>query len=271
MARSVGCMSHATPAPSPEAGYAPRTMVKAAAQRGGGLHACPFCRELFVDGEHDHCPECGVELRELSSLPLSAEAQALGREEEHAGVATAPEAEPLPWTDMSRGVGRCSRSRSRGIAVFFFAPFASFTAPANSTLTAFHMARSAKIRLEPPGRVDIVVPAVLSRRTILQMWGGRVACAFLPAVPGVYSLIALSGPTERASNIPNVVYQAALGAGALRHRRDLGGRHLLLAALRRPHPRRRLARGAPRPRLSHVRDRAASSREASRPWTSRRR
>jgi hypothetical protein len=186
---------------------------KTSGRKGAGLHACPFCRELFVDGEHDQCPECGVELRELAALPLSAEAQALEHEDVHAGVATAPQAEPLPWTDMSRGRGPLLALALTGFAVFFFAPFVLFTEPANSTLTAFHMARSSKIVWSLLVAWMILVPAVLSRRSILQMWGGRVACAFLSAVPGVYSLIALSGPTSKATNIPGVLYRWHWGPG----------------------------------------------------------
>ncbi len=189
-------------------------MAKTAARRGAGLRACPFCRELYVDDEHHVCPECGVELRELSSLPLSAEAQALEHEEgTHAAVATAPQAEPLPWTDLSRGRGPLLAVALAGFAVFFFAPFVAFTAPASSVLTAFHMARSAKIVWSLLVSWMILVPAVLSRRTILQMWGARVACAFLSAVPGVYSLIALGGPTSKPTRIPNVVYHWHWGPG----------------------------------------------------------
>ena len=212
-ARSVGDMSDAAPAPTYPTGYAPSPMAKIAAKKGAGLHACPFCRELFVDGEHDQCPECGVELRELAALPLSAQAQALEHEDAHAGVATAPQAEPLPWTDMSRGRGPLLALGLAGFVVFFFAPFVAFTEPANSTLTAFHMARSSKIVWSLLVAWMILIPAVLSRRSILQMWGGRVACAFLSAVPGVYSLIALTGSTSKATSIPGVVFRWQWGPG----------------------------------------------------------
>ena len=192
---------------------APMAPKTSSSKKGGGLHACPFCRELYVDGEHDQCPECGVELRELAALPLSAEAQALEHEDVRAGVATAPQAEPLPWTDMSRGRGPLLALGFAGFAVFFFAPFVAFTEPANSTLTAFHMAKSAKIVWSLLVAWMILIPAVLSRRSLLQMWGGRVACAFLSAVPGVYSLIALSGPTTKATNIPGVLYRWQWGPG----------------------------------------------------------
>lgn len=201
------------PARSGKGGYAPAPMAKTATKRGTGLHACPFCRELFVDGEHDHCPECGVELRDLTELPLSAEAQALEHEEAHAAVATAPQAEPLPWGDMSRGRGALLLLGLAGFGVFFFAPFVSFTEPSNSVLTAFNMAKSAKIVWSLLVAWMILVPAVLSRRTLLQMWGSRVACAFLSAVPGIYSLIALTGSTSKATAVPGVFYRWHWGPG----------------------------------------------------------
>jgi hypothetical protein len=188
-------------------------MTKTAAKKGSGLSACPFCRELFVDGEHEHCPECGVELRDLAQLPLSAEAEALGHEEAPASVATAPQAEPLPWTDMSRGRGPLLALALAGFGVFFFAPFMVVTEPANTVMSAFHLTKSAKIVWSLLVAWMILVPAVLSRRTILQMWGARVACAFLSAVPGVYSLVALGGPTSKATRIPGIEYRWQWGAG----------------------------------------------------------
>ncbi len=39
-----------------------------------GLLACPFCREMFEEGEAKTCPVCGMALTEFAKLPPSIEA-----------------------------------------------------------------------------------------------------------------------------------------------------------------------------------------------------
>src|SRR5260221_5614995 len=61
----------------------PKRVARSPCQRPGGslkkgpmsLIGCPFCRELFTEGEADACPVCGVPLRPVEKLPLSYEAR----------------------------------------------------------------------------------------------------------------------------------------------------------------------------------------------------
>ena len=51
-----------------------------------GLLACPFCHEMFEEGEAKACPVCGMALTKFEKLPLSLDAA-----HDEGGVPTAPE------------------------------------------------------------------------------------------------------------------------------------------------------------------------------------
>ena len=175
-------------------------MSKAAPAKGSGLFACPFCRELYVDGEVQACPECGIALRDLTALPPSPDAEMLTLDEAAArpiGIA-AQHAEALPWLDMSRGRGVVLAIGLAGFATFFFAPWLTFSSPSTSTYTAFHMAKSSSFLWSTLVAWMILIPAVASRRTIMQMVGARVVCAVLGAIPAIQGVMLLSAPTRKA-------------------------------------------------------------------------
>src|SRR5262249_28644184 len=77
------------------------------------LVACPFCREMFEEGEETHCPVCGVQLTSFSNLPPSIEAH------DEADVPLAPEQERLPSTYMGRGKGILGIVGIAGLGLFF--------------------------------------------------------------------------------------------------------------------------------------------------------
>ena len=59
------------------------------------LVGCPFCRELFAEGEAQACPVCGVPLAPVAKLPLSYEARvAMAAELSQ----VPPEDRQVPWT-----------------------------------------------------------------------------------------------------------------------------------------------------------------------------
>src|SRR5437762_4274324 len=64
------------------------------------LLACPFCREMFEQGEAKSCPVCAMALAKFEDLPPSIEAT-----HDEGGVPTAPEMEVLRFRDLSRGKG----------------------------------------------------------------------------------------------------------------------------------------------------------------------
>ena len=77
----------------------------------------------------------------------------------------------------------------------------------------------------------ILVPTVLSRRTIFQMRGARVATAFLAAIPGMTTLVLLTRPPHGSHGVPvHFTYQPglystlALSVAALFAALALGGR-----------------------------------------------
>lgn len=154
-----------------------------------GLLACPFCRELFEEGEAKACPVCGVALAQLHKLPPSIDAL-----HDEAGVPTAPEAELLPFSDLRRGKAALAVLGLVGLGCFFL-PWVRLTMPYIDAKSAFDLAHERIGWLWACCAAWVVlVPTVLSRRSILQMRGARVAAAFLSAIPGVAIAILLAKP-----------------------------------------------------------------------------
>jgi hypothetical protein len=138
------------------------------------LEACPFCRELFKAGEVSACPECGLELTSLSRLPPSREALEEEREEP-------PHMEELPWTYAARGRGLLLALAALGLAAFF-APWVHETAPDLRDLSGFDLARRLGWMWAPAVAFFVMIPLLLTRRSIHKMRGARVAVGFLAAV-----------------------------------------------------------------------------------------
>jgi len=141
------------------------------------LVACPFCRELSPAGEKEECPVCGMKLRDLAKLPLSFEA-------DQDGAPRAPEVEPLPVTYLGRGKGALTAMAFAGLALFFL-PWIHLTLPDTVDLSGFDLARKLGWSWGAGVAWTVLVPTVMSRRTILQLRGARVAAAFLALVPAV--------------------------------------------------------------------------------------
>jgi hypothetical protein len=178
-------------------GGAGRSKAAAPKQRPADLRACPFCRELFVDDETDVCPECGIAVRDLASLPASPEAQALEAEEKRGVVPTVPQAEPLPWSHLGRGRGVLMLCAIAGMVAFYL-PWAVQTVPETFTYTGSAMAHVKPFFWSAFTAWLVLFPAAASRRTILKMVGARVALVFLSAIPGVQAAMMLQlVPTTR--------------------------------------------------------------------------
>jgi len=158
--------------------------------RAAHLRACPFCRELFVDDETDVCPECGIAVRDLASLPPSPDAEALEAEEKRGRAPTVPQAEPLPWTHMGRGRGVMLACAVVGLVAFYL-PWAVQTTPETFAYSGSAMAHVKPFFWSAFTAWLVLFPAVLSRRTLLKMVGARVALVFLSAIPGVQALTML--------------------------------------------------------------------------------
>jgi hypothetical protein len=153
------------------------------------LVACPFCREMFEEGEEETCPICGVALTEFSKLP-----KATHLHDEFDDVPLAPEHEPLRATYMGRGKGLLAVVALMGFAVFFL-PWIRMHLPYELSISGFDLARGRLGWVWASGVAWVVlVPTILSRRSIFQMRGARVAAAFLSAIPGVTVAILLARP-----------------------------------------------------------------------------
>jgi len=143
------------------------------------LIACPFCHELFVKGEVEHCPACGLSLTDLSKLPLSQDAMA---ELEDFGLPTPPHLAPLAWFDMRRGKGILVFGAALGL-IAFFSPWVNMSSPEVRALTGADLARRSGWIWAAGVSWFVLLPMAFTRRTIDKLRGARVAAAFLSAIP----------------------------------------------------------------------------------------
>lgn len=154
------------------------------------LVACPFCREMFEEKEHRTCPLCGVGLTAFEKLPPSHDAQM-----EDGGIPVEPEHEPLPASYMGRGRGALTVLALVGLALFFL-PWIRETLPETIAIRGFDLARRLGWSWGAAVAWVVLVPTVLSRRSIAQLRGARVAAAFLSAVPATTVGILLARPPQ---------------------------------------------------------------------------
>lgn len=154
-----------------------------------GLLACPFCREMFEEDEGETCPVCDVPLTKFEKLPVSIDAV-----HDDGGVPLTPEHEPLPWNHLGRGKGVMVVLAIAGV-VLFFLPWVRLTMPYIDSKSGFDLAHQ-RIGWLWASFVGwtVLIPTVLSRRTIAQLRGARVAAAFLSAIPAVGVAILLAKP-----------------------------------------------------------------------------
>jgi hypothetical protein len=142
------------------------------------LIACPFCHELFARGEARVCPACGLTLTDISKLPPSHDALA----EDDFGIPMQPHLETLPWFEVRRGRGILLFGAVLGF-VAFFAPWVNMTSPEIHLLSGADLAKRSGWIWGAGVAWFILFPMTITRRSIDQMRGARVAAAFLSFVP----------------------------------------------------------------------------------------
>jgi hypothetical protein len=143
------------------------------------LQACPFCRKLFTSSEARSCPDCDVALVGMNQLPPSLDAL---DDEAEQGQITLPEDQLLPPTYMGRGRGALIALSLAGV-VSFFLPWVELTAPESAVYSAFDLARGRAGWLW--GGVTawlVMIPLVLTRRTIARMRGVRIVTILFAAM-----------------------------------------------------------------------------------------
>jgi hypothetical protein len=139
-----------------------------------GLVACPFCREMFELGEAKECPVCGMALVAFEKLPPSLETH------DEFGLPKDPLHELLPWTYKGRMRAALAVVGLVGF-VLFFLPWIHQTLPNDYVFSGFLLSRRIGWLWGAGVGWLVLVPTVLSRRTIAQMRGARVAAVFLSA------------------------------------------------------------------------------------------
>jgi hypothetical protein len=157
------------------------------------LRACPFCRKLYTSGEAATCPECEVALVPMSQLPPSLDALA----EEEAGQLVFPENQPLPTTYMGRGRGALLALSAAGLVAFFL-PWVELTAPETVVYSAFDLARGRAGFLWGGATAWLVmIPLVITRRTIARMRGVRIVTVMFAAMTVTEALMLWLMPPRR--------------------------------------------------------------------------
>ncbi len=143
------------------------------------LQACPFCRKLFTAEEARQCPECEVALVGMNQLPPSLDAL---EDEAEQGQVTFPEDRLLPSTYLGRGRGALLALSLAGLAAFFL-PWVELTMPESVVYSGFDLARGRAGWLW--GGVTawlVLIPLVLTRRTIARMRGVRIVTVMFAAM-----------------------------------------------------------------------------------------
>jgi hypothetical protein len=172
------------------------------------LLACPFCRELFDRREDTSCAVCGVPLVPFDRLPPSSEATS------EDGVPDAPEFQRLPATYLGRGRGLLAGLSVLGLVAFLL-PWVNVTLPDIVSYAGFDLARRLGWAWGAGVAWVVLIPTVVSRRSIMTMRGARLAAAFLAAVPGATVLVLVLRPPHGSHGVPlRFTYGAGLFATA---------------------------------------------------------
>jgi len=129
---------------------------------------------MFERSEARVCPECGLSLEDIHKLPPSHDVLA---DEEP----LPPEMEPLPFTYVGRGRGALFGIALFGIVAFFL-PWVREQAPELRVLTGFGFAERLQWMWAPFVSWFVMIPLVLTRRSIHAMRGARLAIALLAAI-----------------------------------------------------------------------------------------
>lgn len=146
---------------------------------------------MFVRGEAVRCPSCELPLADAAKLPPSREAI----EEDDFGIPRDPHLEPLPAHFMGRGRGALLSLCLLGLAAFFL-PWVDMRAPELQVLSGADLAQRAGWIFGAAVGWFVLLPLVLTRRSIDKMRGARVAAASLSAIPAVTASVLMLFPPQ---------------------------------------------------------------------------
>ena len=166
------------------------------------LFACPFCREMFEKREARRARCAACPSSPFEKLPPSAEAL------DEDGIPAEPEREPLS-RHLPRAGARCAGGAGPGRPRRLLP---SVGPPHDARLVAsraFDLAQRLGWAWGAGVAWFVLFPTVLTRRTIMQMRGARVAASFLAAVPGMTAALLLARPPHGAHGVPAAVHLRA--------------------------------------------------------------
>lgn len=149
---------------------------------------------MFEPSEARVCPECGLALEDIRKLPPSREAL-----EDEPPVP--PEMETVPYTYVGRGRGPLVAIAALGLVAFFL-PWVRETAPELQVLTGFGFATRLQWMWAPFVSWIVMLPLVLSRRSIHAMRGARLAVGFLAAIVIMTVIMRVAVVPESTRNRP---------------------------------------------------------------------
>ncbi|HET9955581.1 MAG TPA: hypothetical protein VFQ61_13800 [Polyangiaceae bacterium] len=163
------------------------------------LNACPFCRALFRPDEGSVCPDCDVALAPMHTLGLSAEAE---QDDLLSRPPQLPEHERLPFAFWGRKRGALVALAVLGL-VLFFAPWVELIRPESVVRSGYDLARGRAGWLWG-GAVGylVLLPLALSRRSIFDMRGVRIAAAALASMTLIETLMMVLLPPQGHRLVP---------------------------------------------------------------------
>jgi hypothetical protein len=150
-----------------------------------GLEACPFCKELFPQGETRECPTCGVAL--VSMRQLTASAEALDEDE------TTPAEPRLPLTHWGHARGPLIALAALGLVAFLLPWIHQYT-PNQVTFTGVDISRRTGLSWSVGAAWFTLLPLLVSRRTIRALQGVRLVAAMLAVIPAITAGMLLLNP-----------------------------------------------------------------------------
>ncbi len=158
------------------------------------LLACPFCREMFEQGEVEQCPDCDIPLVAAHSLPPSQEsvdADAVAWEQD------APEDAVQPWYAVKHGRGAFIALGLASLGCFWFTPWLVISSPYEELRTG-HALAAGRLGWLWGGAVAwfVGIALIASRRTIHQLQGVRaIATLFAAMTTAEIGMLLLQSPT----------------------------------------------------------------------------
>lgn len=178
-----------------QAGHSAQGMLGAVA----GLLCCPFCRDLYTkDDGVERCPDCSVDLVPFQEVAPSPETQL----EQEALLEQTPAAwRQMAFLDLSKGRGLLLLLALLGLLSYAL-PWFSQTLPETRVLSGFQLART-HVGWLWGGAVGwfILIPLVISRRSIAAMRGVRMISAVFASLTATEVLVFVNITSSRQSQI----------------------------------------------------------------------